>query len=304
MNINVILKLFRFKPTIAWSICGILLGISVAIHEYGWYLNWYLLLLVFIGTVLIQGLLAHAVNDISDFEVDMKTDLNGTNRYKVLVIGITSSNELKLLVAIVFIISGFIAAYLYYQLGWKIYIFYAIGIYAPLAYSLPPLKLGWKPYSEWTIVFPVLVTIVVASDFIATGSLSYLALFIGIIFALYNIIWFLVSRMMDYIPDKVSGKITTFVKLGLNYKESFFTNGIHPYLAIVILLLFCYIIFIILFIDMSVGLISLISYFAVHNFAPRYYQLHPISLSNCRKDLIFSSIINSLAICIILIPTK
>ena len=90
---TVLYKLFRFKPTIAWSVCGILLGISVAIHEYGFGLNWFLLTIAFLPIIGMQGIIAHAINDLADEDVDKITDLKATNRYKVLVAGIISRNK-------------------------------------------------------------------------------------------------------------------------------------------------------------------------------------------------------------------
>ena len=297
----ILYKLFRFKPTVAWSLCGILLGISVAIHEYGFELNWLYLAVAVFPVVLMQGFIAHAINDLSDEEVDKKTDMKSTNRFKVLVSGIASRSDLMIIAYTFLVITLCAALFLLVSLGFPILVFYIVGLYAALGYSVSPLKLGWRPYAEWTIVLPVLVTLVVAVNYVATGSLSYLAFIIGILFALYNIIWFLVSRMMDYIPDKVAGKITTFVKLGLNYKENFYTDNIHPYLVTVIILLFWFIAYIGIFVNWAVGVASMISWLAVRLFVPRHHELIPAVLSMKRTDLIFVSIINSIVVSFILI---
>lgn len=233
-------KLFRVKPTVAWSIGGILLGTSVAIHEYGWELHWNLLVYVLLATVIIQSFLAHAVNDLIDEEVDKRTDINGTKRAKVLILGIATRIDLTLIALGSVITTIGIAGLLFFQLGWLILVFYAIGVYAPLAYSLPPLKLGWRPFGEWTVVFPVLTALVVGTNFVATGNLSRLAFFVGVVFALFNIVWFIISRMMDYYPDKEAGKRTSIVELGMinTYSCSIFLDNINSYLAVVSLLLF------------------------------------------------------------------
>ncbi len=243
MNIETFYKLFRVKPTVAWSVGGIILGTSVAINEYGWNLHWKLLFYVFFASVIIQAFLAHAINDLIDEEVDKKTDIKGTKRAKVLLLGLASRIDLFALVMISLAVTLGVAGRIYIELGWLVLVFYAIGIYAPLAYSLPPLKLGWRPFSEWTVVFPVLIALVVGTNFVATGKLSGLALLTGIIFALFNIVWFIVSRMMDYYPDKEAGKRTSIVKFGIGVTAdasgiSFFVDNIHAYLAAVSLLLF------------------------------------------------------------------
>lgn len=298
---KILYKLFRFKPTIAWSVCGILLGIAVAINEYGTDLNWLYLALVLIPIIAIQGIIAHAVNDLEDEEVDRNTDMKGTNRFKVLVSGIASRGDLMFLSLFLIGITAAVAVNLYLVLGFPIIVFYSIALYAALGYSLPPLKLGWKPYSEWTVVLPVLVTLVVSVNYIATGELSYLAFIVGILFSLFNIIWFLVSRMMDYRPDKEACKITTFVKIGLDYKPSFYFDWIHPYLATVIIVLFWFIVYVMFFINNLVALSSMIMWFYVLRNAPRRYHLSPFSLSIHRTFLIFTSIVNSIIMSLILI---
>lgn len=295
---TVLYKLFRFKPVIAWAFCGILLGLSVAINEYGFGLNWVYIYIAILPIVILQAFIAHAVNDISDEEVDKITDLKATNRYKVLVSGIISRDNLILLSSFFIALTTATSVILYTKFGIPILVFYAVGLYAALCYSLPPLKLGWRPYSEWTIVLPVLVTLVVAVNYIATGFFSYLAVTIGILFALYNIIWFLVSRMMDYEPDKIAGKITTFVKLGIDHKYR-----IHPYLACVFIVLALFIFYIGFFINASIGIISsTICIFLIY-YLPEHCDKSPQVLSICRKYLIYISIINSIVVSFILIYT-
>jgi 1,4-dihydroxy-2-naphthoate octaprenyltransferase len=301
--LTILYKLFRFRPTIAWSFCGILLGIAVAIHEYGFNLMWSHILIAVVPIILLQGFIAHAINDLEDEDVDRKTDLIGTNRFKVLVSGIATRYDLILIAAIIWSITLLAAITLYKSHGYPIAIFYIIALYAAFGYSLPPLKLGWRPYSEWTIVFPILVTLVVAVNYIATGSLSYLAFIIGIQFALFNIVWFLVSRMMDYEPDKAVGKITTFVKLGLYYKNSCFNGNVHPYLVILLMMLFLFIVYIGFFINSIIGVVLWFNCFVVSVFIPNIYELEPQILSIARKNLIYISIINSISISIILIFT-
>lgn len=312
MRIKIILhKLFRFKPVFAWSICGILLGISVAINQYGIDLNWGYLLIAIIPVILTQGVIAHAVNDIEDVEVDRKTDLSKTNRFKVLVSGVASKTDLIILVCSSFSLTAISAVYLYTKLGLAIFVFYMVAIYASFGYSFPPLKLGWKPYSEWTVVFPVLTTLVVAVTYVATGKFSSLSFFIGVIFSLFNIVWFIVSRMMDYEPDKKSGKITTIVKHGLYIESrvpSYMLDYIHPYLVIVLLVLFWYIVFAVAFTSVSVltGVVSILSWFMLRRFVPRYYageysNTSVEKFSESRTNLIFVSIINSIAMSITLV---
>lgn len=214
MNVLVLYKLFRFKPVAAWAVSGFLIAISIAIHEFGFSLNWNYLALSLFVIIVIQAFLAHAVNDIFDEDVDRNTDMKSTNRFKVLINGLATRRDL-IFISIFSILSVvLLILYLYRELGFYILVFGAVGLYAPLAYSIKPLRLGWRPFSEWTVVFPTLVTLIIAVNFVATGKISILAFYTGVVFALFNIIWFLVSRYMDYEPDKKAGKITSAVYFG------------------------------------------------------------------------------------------
>lgn len=235
LELKSLLKLFRLKPTVAWSLCGVLLGVSVAIHENGYGLNWDLILMSFIPVVLIQGIIAHAVNDITDEKVDRETNIKGTNRFKVLVSGIMSKDDLLVISIITLTLTSFISWYIFYRLGFMVFIFYSVGLYASLAYSLDPFKFGWKPFSEITIVLPVLVTLVVAINYISTGFFSLLSIIVGIVFAIFNMIWFIISRMMDYYPDMRFGKNTTAVYLGLQLTSN--------YILAIFAILFVYVFF-------------------------------------------------------------
>jgi 1,4-dihydroxy-2-naphthoate octaprenyltransferase len=90
----------------------------------------------------------------------------------------------------------------------------ALAIYAPTAYSLPPLKLGYRPFAELTVVVPALVGVVVGTSLVLSGSVPPVALGAGFVHALFCVSWFIVSRIPDYNPDRKAGKNTTVVRFG------------------------------------------------------------------------------------------
>lgn len=208
-------ELFRWKPVLAWTVSGVLLGLGTAIYESGFNLNYFYLLLSFVVVIIIQAFLAHAVNDLVDEEVDKNAKIRETGRVKVLIEGIMNRKDLMLVsfVSLLFIVGVMI--YLTYNLGYFIPILVSVGVYAALGYSLPPLKLGWRPFSELTIVLPALTTLVVGVNFVLTGNLSLLAFLVGLVFAFANIVWFMLSRAQDAPIDEIMGKNTTIVLFGL-----------------------------------------------------------------------------------------
>ena len=105
----------------------------------------------------------------------------------------------------------------YNRLGCTIILFAVVGFYAAVGYSVSPLRLGWRPFSEWTVVYPVITTLVVAVNYLATGHISFLAFLVGTTHAMYNIRWFMDSRMVDIEPDHKHGKITTPIFMNLHH---------------------------------------------------------------------------------------
>jgi len=207
--LGAVIKLMRFKPVISWTICGFLLALSVAYYETGAILNQDLLIVSFVAIMVIQGILSHAVNDLCDEEVDRDADVETTGRTKVLISGMATRRDLVLLSLVVVFISLIVMTLVYNRLGYIILLFGSVGLYAAIGYSVNPLKLGWRPFSEWTVVFPVITTLVVAVNYLATEYISYLAVIVGATHAMYNIRWFMDSRMIDIESDSEHGKITT-----------------------------------------------------------------------------------------------
>lgn len=222
--LNIVSKLMRFRPVISWTMCGFILALSVAYYETGTWLNVDLLVASFVSVMLIQGILSHAVNDLCDEEVDRDSDMGETGRTKVLLNGMATRLDLIILSLVALQLSFLVMLCVYNRLGSIVLVFASVGFYAAICYSLSPWKLGWRPFAEWTIVYPVITTLVVAVHYMATEQLSIFAFVIGTTHALFNIRWFMDSRMVDIEPDERHGKITTPIFLknhGLDYDISY-----------------------------------------------------------------------------------
>ncbi len=228
---KVLAYLFRYRPVLNWAICSFILALSVSFFETGTLINIDLLIMSFVVMVLIQSMLSHATNDICDEEVDMLADLTGTDRVKVLVDKTATRMDLKLIAVVVSLAVVAFAYYTYTRMGWPILVFAAVGLYAPLAYSVKPLRLGWRPYSELFVVYPVLTTAVVAVAYVATGQILMMAFLIGSIHAVMNIRWFMDGRIMDVEADAAVGKRTTAVKM---YESMVPMHQMHDYYNLIV----------------------------------------------------------------------
>lgn len=237
--LKAVLKLMRFKPVISWTVCGFMLALSVAYYETGMLQNLDLLVTSFIAVVLIQGIISHAMNDLCDEDIDRNADINETGRTKVLINGMATRLDLMVLVLGALLVSLVVFINVYNRLGYIILLFGFIGLYAAICYNIRPLKLGWRPFSEWTVVYPVITTLVVAVNYVATEQLSSLAFVVGTSHAMFNIRWFMDSRMMDIQPDYEHGKITTSVFLQMHDMQS----DISDFYTLLMCLIFVYIVY-------------------------------------------------------------
>lgn len=236
--LKAVLKLMRFKPVISWTVCGFMLALSVAYYETGTLQNLDLLVTSFIAVVLIQGVISHAMNDLCDEDIDRNANIDETGRTKVLINGMATRSDLRALVLSALFISLMVFISVYNRLGYIILLFGFVGLYAAICYNVRPLKLGWRPFSEWTVVYPVITTLVIAVNYIATEHLSFLAFIVGTSHAMFNIRWFMDSRMVDIKPDYEHGKITTPVFLQMRNTQ----GDISDFYAILMCLLFAYLI--------------------------------------------------------------
>jgi len=209
--------LLRLRPLMAWGAGGILLGLAAAIHTQGLTtLNWEHIGIALLIPLILQGIAAHSLNDLFDFKADIKfrDHFKKTGRTKLLVSGDATKNEFTFIAILSITVSILLTAYLTIKLGYLIPLFAGIGLWGVFAYNTPPLKLGWKPLAEWSVVFPVLTTLVVAISYVATGTVTYTALLLGVIHALIGMVFFITSRIMDIEEDRKSGKNTTAVRYG------------------------------------------------------------------------------------------
>jgi len=201
--------LLRPKPTLAWSGSAILLSLALAVHlGYPLYIHFALAIIM---VVIAQGFLAHAVNDLFDYEVDKNAKIAETGRSrKLLVTGELTRWQMESIAFASLCAYLILGGYLYVKLGWPIVLFMLVGLYTIFGYSCPPLKLGWRPFAEWTVVLPLLTTLVIALFFVATGGVFDIRIVTPAIgFALLNMTSFTISRFVDAKVDMEKGKITT-----------------------------------------------------------------------------------------------
>jgi 1,4-dihydroxy-2-naphthoate octaprenyltransferase len=216
-QVRALTQLFRVKPVLSWGVSSLLLGGAVATARVGLgELNLVNGGLAVVLVLVAQGVVSHGINDAYDWltGTDKASIGKGTGGSRVIPQGkMTVEGTLVASLAGIFVIV-LISAHFLSEYGAPMIVLGAIAIWSPVAYSTPPLKLGYRPFNELVVVLPALVGVVIGADMVLAGSISPFAAAVGTVHALFCISWFVVSRVPDYEPDRRVGKITSVVYVG------------------------------------------------------------------------------------------
>ena len=213
---SALIQLLRIGPVMSWGVSALALGVGVAVARSGTSLSYTNGFLALALVVLAQGFVSHGLNDAYDWltGTDKESIGKGTGGSRVIPQGKLSviGTIGVALIALAGVIA--IGGYFHQQYGRPILVLLGVAVWSPVAYSVPPLKLGYRPFNELVVVLPALAGVVVGTDLVLVGSLSPVAAATGVLHALFCISWFIVSRVPDYRPDKRVGKVTSVVYIG------------------------------------------------------------------------------------------
>lgn len=222
-KLKAIFTLIRFLPTLSWGIASSLLGLGFAYTANG-YVHWtdYGLILVFI--LLVHGVSSHAYNDREDW-------LSGTDPLSPGILsggtGVIARSqftlrELSLIGKSSLMMAFLIAGYFAYRIGPSILLFLAIAFWAATAYSIPPLRLAYRPFAgEWLCGFPAVAGCAVGTFYVLGGTINGLVLNAGAIHALLAIGLLMhhhlsdISSDLQAVPQKITTVALISLKLGL-----------------------------------------------------------------------------------------
>lgn len=220
MNLKLLYLLGRFGPLMAWSGAGVLLAAAVGIATVGvGGVAWSLFIPGALVALLLQYV-AHPINDIVDYDVDVKANIEGTGRDKTLISGLATTQDLKVVAIGVIAICVVLSAYVIYYRHLAFW-FGIIGFAAVAAYNLYPLRLSYHPFSEPVMGFPTCVAIVVGLSYVATNQLLAFAVPVAIL-AGFMIVSVHVSYFaMDVQSDLWGGKNSTVAVFPRIYWSTF-----------------------------------------------------------------------------------
>ena len=208
----------RIIPVLLWSFTAITLGTALAWHDGGGISVPGYLTAVAVG-VLLQGLVAHSVNEIADWRSGTDRDpsprvISGGS--KVIASGLLGTRELRavgIAAAVAATAIGFLAAATW---GWILLAYGAAGLAGAVLYTLPPVRAAYRPFSGEAVAFVCIWGCTTGAYVLQRGELSGGVALAGIAYAASCVAMLMMHHYLDRVPDSraLPPKTTTIVLLG------------------------------------------------------------------------------------------
>jgi 1,4-dihydroxy-2-naphthoate octaprenyltransferase len=209
----------RVIPVLLWSFSALTVGTALAAHGRDLEV-WYYVGAVVLGA-LIQGLLAHCVNEIADWR-------SGTDRHpsprmisggsKVIVAGLLGERALVATFAGAFLATTVLGLTLVAARGIVVLPFGVVGVAGAILYTLPPVRAAYRPFAGEAIAFICLADCVVGAHVLQGGrAVDTTTLATAVAVAAYAVGMLMVHHYLDYDADRTATppKVTSVVRLGL-----------------------------------------------------------------------------------------
>ena len=208
----------RVIPVLLWSFSALTVGTALAAQ--GRDLEaWYYVGAVVLGA-LIQGLLAHSVNEVADWR-------SGTDRHpsprvisggsKVIVAGLIGERGLQITFAAAFLATTVLGLALVAARGLVVLPFGLLGVAGAVLYTLPPVRAAYRPYAGEAVAFACLADCVVGAHVLQGGrAVDAATLATAVAVAAYAVGMLMVHHYLDHDADRAATppKVTTIVRLG------------------------------------------------------------------------------------------
>ena len=209
----------RVIPVLLWSFSALTVGTALAAHGRDLEV-WYYVGAVVLGA-LIQGLLAHSVNEIADWR-------SGTDRHpsprmisggsKVILAGLMGERALMVTFGAAFLATTVLGLTLVAARGIVVLPFGVVGVAGAILYTLPPVRAAYRPFAGEAIAFICLADCVVGAYVLQGGrAVDTTTLATAVAVAAYAVGMLMVHHYLDYDADRTATppKVTSIVRLGL-----------------------------------------------------------------------------------------
>ena len=208
----------RIIPVLLWSYTAITLGTALAWRDGGDVSIAGYIAAVAVG-VLLQGLVAHSVNEIADWRSGTDRDpsprvISGGS--KVIASGLLRPRDLAIIgvaAAIAAAVVGIAAAATW---GWILLLYGIAGLAGAVLYTLPPLRAAYRPFSGEAVAFVCIWGCATGAYVLQRGEMSGGVALTGIAYGASCVAMLMMHHYLDRVPDSRAfpPKTTTIVMLG------------------------------------------------------------------------------------------
>ena len=209
----------RVIPVLLWSFSALTVGTALAATD-GSLQVWYYVGAVLLGA-LIQGLLAHCVNEIADWR-------SGTDRHpsprvisggsKVIAAGLMGEGALRVTFAGAFLATTVLGLALVAARGLVVLPFGLVGVAGAILYTVPPVRAAYRPFAGEAIAFICLANCVIGAHVLQGGpGIDAATVATAVAVAAYAVGMLMVHHYLDHDADRMATppKVTSIVRLGL-----------------------------------------------------------------------------------------
>ena len=170
--------------------------------------------------VLIQGLLAHTVNEIEDWRSGTDRDpsprmLSGGS--KVIVNGLLSQRALRVVFLAAFAATVVLGLVMVASRGLVMLPFGLVGVAGAVTYTMPPVRAAYRPFAGEAIAFTCMGACVIGAAVLQGPGVGVSTWLAAIAVAAYTVSMLMVHHYLDFAADSAAKprKVTTIVWLGL-----------------------------------------------------------------------------------------
>ncbi|WP_217912966.1 prenyltransferase [Miltoncostaea marina] len=208
----------RVIPVLQWSFTAITLGTALAWRDGGGVSVPGYLVAVAVG-VLLQGLVAHSVNEIVDWRSGTDRDpaprvISGGS--KVIASGLLGPRALAGVAWAAGLSTAALGALAAVAWGWPLALYGVAGLAGAVLYTLPPVRAAYRPYLGETIAFACVWACVTGAYVVQRGEIGGAPAAAGLVYAASCVAMLMMHHYLDRGPDSRADppKRTTIVVLG------------------------------------------------------------------------------------------
>jgi 1,4-dihydroxy-2-naphthoate octaprenyltransferase len=209
----------RVIPVLLWSFSALTVGTALAATGRSLEV-WYYVGAVVLGA-LIQGLLAHCVNELADWRSG--TDAHPSPRVisggsKVIAAGLLGEGALRVTFAAALVATTVLGLALVAARGLVVLPFGLVGVAGAIVYTVPPVRAAYRPFAGEAIAFVCLADCVIGAHVLQGGrGIDAAAVATAVAVAAYAVGMLMVHHYLDHDADRAATppKVTSIVRLGL-----------------------------------------------------------------------------------------